>query len=271
MPGCSHVSGSAADASDKNAVPARTGSRKGGEYKSPQPNVNESDAVKKLEHTRIFPVRRIASNRHFAAHLWHNSPCLSTLHPLRRKTHRSNNRIRANQHCHNQPRADRRGGDSRIIRLGFCQLRAESSADGHTTFPARPWWSSSPPKSSAAAVTQKIFPLSFSHQYDRDHRQRDHRQHLIGDAEHRPDRREGIGVDEIRPADDDQRVLTIDAGPPIRAVRISDSPAEYFLQQKPSDARAGVDRRQDKQRLEHDREVIPIFPHRSHRRLPPAR
>jgi hypothetical protein len=32
---------------------------------------------------------------------------------------------------------------------------------------------------------------------------------------------------------------------------------EQLLQHEPADARAGIDRRQDEHRLEHDREVIP--------------
>ncbi len=39
-----------------------------------------------------------------------------------------------------------------------------------------------------------------------------------------------------------------------------DESAEHFLEQKSSDTRACINRRQDKQRLEHNGEVVPVFP-----------
>ena len=42
--------------------------------------------------------------------------------------------------------------------------------------------------------------------------------------------------------------------------------AKELLQQEAADARAGVDRRQDEQRLEHDREVIPVRHQAAHAR-----
>ena len=43
---------------------------------------------------------------------------------------------------------------------------------------------------------------------------------------------------------------------PVRAERLPDAPAE-FLNHEAADARAGIEHRENKQRLEHDREVIP--------------
>ena len=54
-------------------------------------------------------------------------------------------------------------------------------------------------------------------------------------------------------------VARIDAGQPVGLAELRDDLAERFLQQEARDARAGVDRGEDEQRLEHDGEVVPVF------------
>jgi len=46
--------------------------------------------------------------------------------------------------------------------------------------------------------------------------------------------------------------------PPLPAGRLAHMPAE-FLEQEPSDPRARINRREDKERLEHEREVRMLF------------
>ena len=53
-------------------------------------------------------------------------------------------------------------------------------------------------------------------------------------------------------------VETIEPGSQLVSRERLPDAADEFLQQEPADARAGVDRRQDEERLEHDREVIPV-------------
>ena len=54
-------------------------------------------------------------------------------------------------------------------------------------------------------------------------------------------------------------------GQPIGLGKLRMQFAQRFLHQEPPDARAGVDRRQDEERLEHDREVVPVFQESVHR------
>ena len=51
------------------------------------------------------------------------------------------------------------------------------------------------------------------------------------------------------------------AGQPVGAFERFPDFAQRFLQQEARDARAGVDRGEDEQRLEHDGEVIPVLHH----------
>ena len=101
------------------------------------------------------------------------------------------------------------------------------------------------------------------HEHRRRDAQRDRRQHLIRDAEQRPqavdaaERIDRAEVQEVAPARDDEPAADQHARIPARAAERRHDVAEQVLQHEARDARAGVDRRQDEQRLEHDREVIP--------------
>ena len=92
---------------------------------------------------------------------------------------------------------------------------------------------------------------------------RDGRQQLVGDAEQRPERVDAAQrvahalVQEIAPRQHDRRAGADHAGHPIRSPEGLGNMAQEILQHEAAHARAGVDDREDEQRLEHDGEVIP--------------
>ena len=89
-------------------------------------------------------------------------------------------------------------------------------------------------------------------------RQGDRRQQLIASSKHRPDGRDTSGIDQIGPAENDQQAGNDVAGQRCAVTeRLVNLPNE-FLQHIAGDARAGIDRGQNKQRFKHDGVVIPI-------------
>ena len=104
---------------------------------------------------------------------------------------------------------------------------------------------------------------------DHDHRherQRDRGEQLVGDAEQREQRvdpAEWIGdahQQDAAPQRDDGQAAHPCADPPARVAELAQRPAEIAQavgKHEPGDSGAGVDRREDEQGLEHDREVVP--------------
>ena len=105
---------------------------------------------------------------------------------------------------------------------------------------------------------------------DRHDRQRDGGEQLVGDAEQREQRvdatqRVGDAHEQDRTPcgdDDERRDPRTDAPGRVTEAVQPGHVAERLRQHETCDARAGVDRRQDEQRLEHDREVVPELLHR---------
>jgi hypothetical protein len=96
---------------------------------------------------------------------------------------------------------------------------------------------------------------------------------LVGDAEEREElvdsaeRVGGAGVEEVAPGGDDQAAAQPDAGLPVDPAERLEDVAEHVLEHEAADAGAGVDRGQDEQRLEHDRDALQQLPARQREAL----
>ena len=104
----------------------------------------------------------------------------------------------------------------------------------------------------------RIFHAAHADDHGRAHAQRDGGEQLIRDAEHGPDRANRSGENEIAPREHDEQARDDGAGHPIGLFERLVNFAERFLHEKARDARAGIDRGENEQGLEHDGEVIPI-------------
>ena len=94
------------------------------------------------------------------------------------------------------------------------------------------------------------------------------REHLVRDAEERPQRVDAAEridhalIQEVAPRGDAQRRRDQVGRQRFRAAQRRRERAEQILQHEAAGARAGVDRGQDEERLEQDREVVPERHHR---------